>query len=292
MSPFLIFFIVVNLAYVLYYAAIITMDMHARPKDAVTTGETMEAPDGMQATEDTHDSEEETTSREPDSEGENPERYSEDESDDNHQDEDNSQDSYLNGNVRPEEAPYEPESEKPEDYPSPEDDDVYGIDRQMAEEQQASQEQASSSDLTAMKPGETSDEDTFENSGNTDEDIDSEESFRAMILRQMQERAKAEGAEFVEAEVHDNNEFDDDDDDDPVVMVDSQNCDTGRAAEINANSEPIITESMTPVRQDRFAPNVLGALYRMKERNQGHEEEEKPVIDPDNIEKKENITNA
>lgn len=312
MSPFLIFFIVVTLGYVLYYAAIITMDMNAKPKDAVTQGETMEAPDGMQTTEDNgdEDTEEETTSREADDENgnDNPEGSSEDETGDNHQEEDNTHGTYMNNDVPPTEPPYEPESETPEDTPSPEDDDVYGIDRQMSEEQSSSHEAESpspednnpsySEQTPSNSTEETSEPANTDDPDNGDGDEESEESIRAMILKEMQERAKVDGAEFVEAEVHDKNEFNDDDDDDiPVVEVNAQNCDTGRAADINASSEPIITESTTPVRQDRFAQNVLGALYKMKDKQknepeQEQKEEEKPVIDPDNIEKKENITKA
>ena len=40
MSPFIIYAIVLNIAYILYYATIITMDMHAKPKDAENQTET------------------------------------------------------------------------------------------------------------------------------------------------------------------------------------------------------------------------------------------------------------
>lgn len=41
MSPFIIYAIVLNIAYILYYATIITMDMHAKPKDAENQTETI-----------------------------------------------------------------------------------------------------------------------------------------------------------------------------------------------------------------------------------------------------------
>lgn len=299
MSPFLIFFLVVTFLYVLYYAAIITMDMNAKPKDAVTQGETMEAPDGMQTSEDNDDTEE-PTSREADDENgnDNPEGSSEDETADNHQEEDNTQGTYMNNEVPPTEHLYEPEPETPED------DDVYGIDKQMAEEQSSSHEAelpstednnpSYSEETPSQSSEETSEPANPDDPDNGDGDEESEEAIRAMILKEMQERAKADGAEFVEAEVHDKNEFDDDEEDDlSVVEVNSQNCDTGRAADINASSEPIITESMTPVRQDRFAKNIFGAMYKMKGEKQNEPEpEEKPTIKPDNIEKEEHITNA
>ena len=41
MSPFIIYAIVLNIAYILYYATIITMDMHAKPKGAENQTETI-----------------------------------------------------------------------------------------------------------------------------------------------------------------------------------------------------------------------------------------------------------
>lgn len=316
MSPFLIFFIVVTIGYVLYYAAIITMDMNAKPKDAVTQGETMEAPDGMQTTEDNggDDTEEESTSREADEENDddNPEGHSEDETDDDHQDEDNSQGTYMNDDV----PPTEPEPESQPSDAEPEDDDVYGIDKQMQEESEhqeaeptpSPEEQLPSNQEEAHEDSfEQSSEQTPEDSPETEtepsdpDEMDEEEleAYKEQMRRHLAEVAAAEGAQMVEAEVPDKNEFVEEKDDGFRGMVDSNNYDTGLANEINQNSESIETESITPVRQDRFAQNVLGALYKMKDKQKNepepeHEkkEEDKPVIDPDNIEKKENITKA
>lgn len=314
MSPFLIFFIVVTIGYVLYYAAIITMDMNAKPKDAVTQGETMEAPDGMQTTEENggEDTEEESTSREADEENDddNPEGHSEDETDDDHQDEDNSQGTYMNDDV----PPTEPEPESQPSDAEPEDDDVYGIDREMKEESEhqeaeptpSPEEQLpSNQEETHEDSSEQSSEQTPEDSPETEtepsdpDEMDEEEleAYKEQMRRHLAEVAAAEGAQMVEAEVPDKNEFVEEKDDGFRGMVDSHNYDTGLANEINQNSESIETESITPVRQERFAQNVLGALYKMKDKQKNepeHEqkEEEKPVIDPDNIEKKENITKA
>lgn len=316
MSPFLIFFIVVTIGYVLYYAAIITMDMNAKPKDAVTQGETMEAPDGMQTTEDNggDDTEEETTSREADEENDddNPEGHSEDETDDDHQDEDNSRGTYMNDDV----PPTEPEPESQPSDAEPEDDDVYGIDKQMQEESEhqeaeptpspeeqlpSNQEEAheDSSEQSSEQTPEDSPETETEPSDPDEMDEEELEAYKEQMRRHLAEVAAAEGAQMVEAEVPDKNEFVEEKDDGFRGMVDSNNYDTGLANEINQNSESIETESITPVRQDRFAQNVLGALYKMKDKQKNepeheHEqkEEEKPVIDPDNIEKKENITKA
>ena len=41
MSPFIIYAIVLNIAYILYYATIITMDMHAKPQGAENQTETI-----------------------------------------------------------------------------------------------------------------------------------------------------------------------------------------------------------------------------------------------------------
>lgn len=314
MSPFLIFFIVVTIGYVLYYAAIITMDMNAKPKDAVTQGETMEAPDGMQTTDDNggEDTEEETTSREADEENDddNPEGHSEDETDDDHQDEDNSQGTYMNDDV----PPTEPEPESQPSDAEPEDDDVYGIDREMKEESEHQEAEPTpspeeqlpsnqedthedSSEQTSEQTPEDSPETETEPSAPDDMDEEELEAYKEQMRRHLAEVAAAEGAQMVEAEIPDKNEFVEEKDDGFRGMVDSHNYDTGLANEINQNSESIETESMTPVRQERFAQNVLGALYKMKDKQknepeQEQKEEEKPVIDPDNIEKKENITKA
>lgn len=314
MSPFLIFFIVVTIGYVLYYAAIIAMDMNAKPKDAVTQGETMEAPDGMQTTEDNggDDTEEESTSREADEENDddNPEGHSEDETDNDHQDEDNNQGTYMNDDV----PPTEPEPESQPSDTEPEDDDVYGIDKQMQEESEhqeaeptpSPEEQLpSNQEETHEDSSEQSSEQTPEDSHETEtepsdpDEMDEEEleAYKEQMRRHLAEVAAAEGAQMVEAEVPDKNEFVEEKDDGFRGMVDSHNYDTGLANEINQNSESIETESITPVRQERFAQNVLGALYKMKDKQknepeQEQKEEEKPVIAPDNIEKKENITKA
>lgn len=316
MSPFLIFFIVVTIGYVLYYAAIITMDMNAKPKDAVTQGETMEAPDGMQTTDENggEDTEEETTSREADEENDddNPEGHSEDETDDDHQDEDNSQGTCMNDDVPPTET--EPESQSSD--AELEDDDVYGIDSQMQEEsehheaeptpspeEQLPSNQEENQEETPEQTSEQTEEDSpeTETEPSDPDDMDEEEleAYKEQMRRHLAEVAAAEGAQMVEAEIPDKNEFVEEKDDGFRGMVDSHNYDTGLANEINQNSESIETESITPVRQERFAQNVLGALYKMKDKQKNepepeHEqkEEEKPVIDPDNIEKKENITKA
>lgn len=148
MSPFLIFFIVVTIGYVLYYAAIITMDMNAKPKDAVTQGETMEAPDGIETTEDYNgeDIDEETASREADEENNDdyPEGHSEDETDDDQQGEYNNQGAYMNVD----ESPTEPESQTSDT--EPEDDDIYGIDNQMNEESEKQETEPSPSSEEAF----------------------------------------------------------------------------------------------------------------------------------------------
>lgn len=46
MSPFIIFAIVLTIAYILYYATLITMDLNAKPKDAEKATETISADDG------------------------------------------------------------------------------------------------------------------------------------------------------------------------------------------------------------------------------------------------------
>lgn len=315
MSPFLIFFIVVTIGYVLYYAAIITMDMNAKPKDAVTQGETMEAPDGMQTTDDSggEDTEEETTSREADEENDddNPEGHSEDETDDDHQDEDNSQGTYMNDDV----PPTEPEPESQPSDAEPEDDDVYGINREMKEESEhqeakptpSPEEQLpSNQEETHEDSSEQSSEQTPEDSPETEtepsdpDEMDEEEleAYKEQIRRHLAEVAAAEGAQMVEAEIPDKNEFVEEKDDGFRGMVESHNYDTGLANEINQNSESIETESTTPVRQDIFASTIMGAWSGFKKKENDEQDKDKqkqtaePVIDPDNIEKKENITKA
>lgn len=309
MSPFLIFFIVVTIGYVLYYAAIITMDMNAKPKDAVTQGETMEAPDGMQTTDDNggEDTEEETTSREADEENDddNPEGHSEDETDDNHQDEDNNQGTYMNYDV----PPTEPEPESQPSDAEPEDDDVYGIDKQMKEESEhqeaeptpspeeqlpSNQEenQEETPEQTAEQTAEDSPETETEQSDPDEMDEEELEAYKEQMRRHLAEVAAAEGAEMVEAAVPDKNEFVEEKDDGFRGMVDSHNYDTGLANEINQNSESIETESTTPVRQDLFAPSLFGVYDKMKAKEKQDKQNAKPAIDPDNIDKKENVTKA
>lgn len=281
MSPFLIFFIVVTIGYVLYYAAIITMDMNAKPKDAVTQGETMEAPDGIETTEDYNgeDIDEETASREADEENNDdyPEGHSEDETDDDQQGEYNNQGAYMNVD----ESPTEPESQTSDT--EPEDDDIYGIDNQMNEEseKQETEPYPSSEEAFPSNQEETS-EQTPEDSPETeaepsDSDEDDEEDIEALkeqMRRHLAEVAQAEGAQMVEAEVPDKNEFAEEHDDGFRGMVDAHNYDTGLAHEINQNNESIETESTTPVRQDIFASTIMGAWGGLKKQKQSEEQEE------------------
>jgi len=316
MSPFLIFLIVVTLGYVIYYAAIITIDMNAKPKDAVSSGETMETPDGMQATEDNDNSEEETTSREADVENDDDTSgHSDEETDEDHQDEE-----YNHGTDRNDLPPTEPhyaqESQSSYTGPSPEDDDdVYGIDRQMNEETEHHRDESiPSAEAEAPSPSkeqfpsnqedspevesdneesDTDRETTFNEDGETNTDDEDEEDIEVLkeqALQHLAQVAQAEGAEIVEAEVHDDSEFEEKAKEVPMTLIDKYNYDTGWADEINESNEQIITESTLPIRQDLFAPNVLGAFNRMKKEQESTPEP--PAVNPDNIEKKEHITKA
>jgi len=317
MSPFLIFFIVVTIGYVIYYAAIITIDMNAKPKEAVSTGETMEAPDGMDVSEENEEndeSEEETTSREADDENDDDTSgFSEEETDD-----DGNHDINVN-EVPPTIPPSEAESQSSDIEPSFEDDDdIYGIDKQTNDESVSEEETESTPSPEEEEPTSEQDEqlpstqeespeatpdtneytDTeSEQSSNEESDTDKytpdEEDLEAVKERMRQHLAKvalAEGAEIVDAEVHDDSEFEEKDSDIPLTLLDSDNYDTGQADEINESNESIITESMTPLRQDLFASTLFGALGRMKQEQK--KTSDTPAINPDNIVKEENITKA
>lgn len=317
MSPFLIFFIVVTLGYVIYYAAIITIDMNAKPKETTSTSETMETPDGMQSSDDNDDSEEETTSREAD---DSHERYSEDETDEGHKQDNLPQGSEIN-DVPPTKPPFERGIAPNDVEHSQEDDDVYGIDKLLNEEfehheevipKPSHEEQLPSNhndtiESTSEEPTEEAVSKTEPSASDEEDDIEDEEDLEILkekMRHHLVEVAREEGAERVDAVLPDKNEFLEEQDDGFRGIVDSQNCDTGRADDINQNNESIVTESTTPLRQDIFAATIMGAWSGFKKKKQEEERNEDEygtdrqeqqqgtelTIDTDNIEKKEQIT--
>ena len=283
----MIFFIVVTIGYVIYYAAIITIDMNAKPKDALVTGETMESPDGMIPEEDVYDIEDEA-SREADSDDDFNEEAHEENHDDDVYHQEGNDDTYTNDVPEAESSYYqEPAYHEPSEAPSPEDDDIYGIDDQSTYEQLEEQAAEETPESDGIDEGDSSDEYNIS-------DGEDEETLKEEIRRHLAEVAAAEGAEFVEAETHAEDDFVEEYDDGFRGIADSDNYDTGLAAEINASNEPIITESTTPVRQDSFASTIIGAWGGLKKIHQEHQEyipQPESHLNPDNVVKEVHVTN-